>query len=295
MLIAGKESPSVLLTGRTGQIGSELERQLAPLVQLTALDRRQLDLEKPNLAQNVVRDIRPAVIINAAAYTSVDQAEREPERACSINAESVGGLAAEAGRIGALLVHYSTDYVFDGSKPTPYEESDIPNPLNVYGKTKLAGEQAIKDWGCFYLIIRTTWIYAATGKNFVRTIARLAQAEAELKIVDDQRGAPTSANDVANATLQILAQISPDARHLYHVTAAGETTWYGLAKEVVAELALRKHPTARLKPITTAEYPVLAQRPLNSLLSNETVERDFGIRMPHWSESLQRTLRQLVT
>jgi dTDP-4-dehydrorhamnose reductase len=293
MFWSGKEKPLVLLTGRTGQVGSEIEKQLAPFVHLTAFDRREFDLEQPALLRGIIRRLRPSVIMNAAAYTAVDQAEAEPAKARAINTEAVRVLAEEAERIGALLVHYSTDYVFDGAKASPYVESDIPNPLNVYGTTKLAGEVAIRDSGCFHLILRTTWIYAATGKNFVRTIAKLAQQKPELSIVDDQRGAPTSAQELVRATLQVLAQASLPLRELYHMTAGGETTWFGLAREIVKELERRKRKTAVLKPIATAKYPAAAKRPLNSVLSNERLTNDFGVRLSHWSEGLRVTLTEL--
>ena len=294
MLGPYREKPIVLLTGRTGQIGSELEKQLAPLVRLSALDRSRCDLEQPEFLRSIMRETKPAVVINAAGYTAVDQAETEPAKARAINAESVRVLAEECRIVSAVLVHYSTDYVFDGSKSAPYVETDPPNPLNVYGQTKLAGEQAIQDSGCPYLILRTTWIYSGSGKNFVRAIARLAQAEPELRVVDDQHGAPTLAYDVARATIQILAKASLSVRELYHLTAAGETTWYGLASEVVKELVRRNRSTAKLRPVTTAEYPTLARRPRNSVLSNEKLKTDFGVRMPHWSESLQITLKHLI-
>ena len=294
MLSRGTEKPLVLLTGKTGQIGSELEKQLAPLVQLVAFDRRELDLEKPETARSTVRRLKPNIIINAAGYTAVDQAETEPARATAVNTRSVQVLAEEAERCGALLVHYSTDYVFDGCKNTPYDESDLTSPLSVYGRTKLAGERAIQESGCFHLLFRTTWIYAATGRNFVKTIARLAQERAALSIVNDQRGAPTLARDVAGITVRVLAQAPPTVRSLYHMTAGGETTWFALAQEVVAELRRRQRATAALHPITTSEYPTLAKRPLNSVLSNKRLAEDFGVRMPHWSESLQITLKELV-
>lgn len=294
MLLAGKEAPVVMLTGRRGQIGSEFEKQLPPFVRLAALDRKQCDLGQPNLVRSVMRDLRPDLVINAAGYTAVDQAETDPALAAAVNTESVRVMAEEAGPINALLVHYSTDYVFDGTKDAPYVESDLPNPLNVYGRTKLAGEQAIQGSGCSYLIFRTTWIYAATGKNFLTTIARLAQKERELRIVSDQHGAPTAAREVVRATLEVLAKASLPVRELYHMTAGGETTWYGLAQEIVKELGRRCRQTAALKPVTTAEYPVAARRPRNSLLSNERLRNDFAVRIPHWSEGLQATLRDLV-
>ncbi len=292
-MLGSEKKPLVLLTGRTGQIGSELEKYLAPIVELTALDRRQFDLENPDAARDIIRRIGPNIIVNAAGYTAVDQAEAEPAKARAINAEAVKVLAEEAERTSALLVHYSTDYVFDGLKDAPYVESDLANPLSVYGNTKLAGEQAIQNTGCSYLVFRTTWIYAATGKNFVRTIAALAQQKPELRIVNDQRGAPTSANEVARATLRVLARAALPVREIYHMTACGETTWYRLAHAIVDELKHRKRIAAMLKPVTTAEYPTLARRPLNSVLSNEKLGKDFEVQMSHWSEALQTTLKQL--
>ena len=294
MLWRGTDKPLVLLTGKTGQIGSELEKQLGPLVELVAFDRRELDLEKPETARGIVRRLKPNIIINAAGYTAVDQAETEPGRASAVNTQGVQVLAEEAERCGALLVHYSTDYVFDGSKSTPYDESDLTGPLSVYGRTKLAGERAIQESGCFHLVFRTTWIYAATGRNFVRTIARLAQERPVLSIVNDQRGAPTLARDVASTTVRVLVQAPFPVRGIYHMTAGGETTWYALAQEVAAELRRRQCATATLKPITTAEYPTLAKRPLNSVLSNKRLAEDFGVQIPHWSESLHTTLKALV-
>jgi dTDP-4-dehydrorhamnose reductase len=286
--------PLVLLSGKTGQIGSELEKQLAPLTRLSAFDRSEFDLEKPDAVRRVVRQLNPSIIINAAAYTAVDQAETEPEKARAVNTQGVRVLAEETERLGALLVHYSTDYVFDGAQNEPYVESDTTNPLSVYGLTKLAGEQAIQESGCFHLIFRTAWIYAATGKNFVRTIARLSQQKPVLSVVNDQRGAPTSAHDVASMTIRVLRQASLPVRGLYHMTAGGETTWYSLAQRVVSELQRRQLTAATLKPITTAEYPTLAKRPLNSVLSNKRLADDFDVNMPHWSESLQLTLKELV-
>lgn len=293
MFLPGKGKPSVLLTGRTGQVGSEFEKQLAPLAHLSAFDRSQFDLEQPERLREIIRELKPNVIINAAAYTAVDQAESEPTKARAINADAVRVLAEETERLGALLVHYSTDYVFDGAKRSPYIESDLPNPLSVYGTTKLAGEAAIRDSGCSHLILRTTWVYAATGKNFVRTIARLAQQRPELTIVNDQRGAPTSAHELVRATLQLLAQAPFQVRELYHMTSGGETTWYEFAQEIVHELVRRQRKTASLRPVTTAEYPTAARRPLNSVLSNEKLARDFGVQLPHWREGLHATFAEL--
>lgn len=293
MILPGRKNPLILLTGKTGQIGSELEKQLAPHADLAAFDRMQFNLQKPDRARGIIRELRPNVIINAAGYTAVDQAEAEPAEASAINAGAVRVLAEEAERLGALLIHYSTDYVFDGTKDSPYVESDLPNPLNVYGRTKLAGELAIQDSGCSNLIFRTTWIYAATGRNFVRTIAQLAQQRSELSIVNDQLGAPTSSRDVAKATLQILRKASLPMRELYHMTAQGETTWYELAREIVKELERRNRRTATLKPITTADYPTPARRPLNCVLSNAKIMKDFGVNLPNWNESLQVVLAEL--
>ena len=286
----------ILLTGRNGQVGWELAHTLAPLGEVIALDRGGLDLGVPDQIVSVVRSVRPDVLVNAAAYTAVDRAESEPDAAYAINAAAVAILAEEAKRVRALLIHYSTDYVFDGTKSTPYIEEDRPNPLNAYGSSKLAGEKAIHDIGGAHLILRTSWVYAARGKNFFLTILRLLKEKDELRVVSDQIGAPTSARGLAEATAELLrrhgAAALGDASGIYHATASGSTSWHGFAKEI-ARLERPDSPV-RIVPIASSEYPTPAQRSKNSRLSNEKLLRGFGIMLPKWEvclETCHTTLR----
>jgi len=275
----------ILLTGRNGQIGWELERALAPIGDVIALDRQMLDLAKPDELITRIREIKPDVIVNAAAYTAVDTAEKELDLAMAINGIAPGILAREAKRLGALLVHYSTDYVFDGSKESPYTEQDAPNPINVYGKTKLAGERAVKESGCRYLILRTAWVYSDRGRNFLLTILRLAKEKPELRVVGDQHGAPTWARDIANASLRILSSADrPDG--IYHLTAAGDTTWCVFASHIFKVQGMQ----TQVVPIISSEYLVAAARPANSLLSNAKLHDAFGVRLPAWHDGLKRCL-----
>jgi dTDP-4-dehydrorhamnose reductase len=242
------------------------------------------------------------VIINAAAYTAVDKAESDPELATAINASAPGVIAEEAKRLGSLLVHYSTDYVFDGSKPGPYVETDAPNPINVYGKTKLAGDQAIQSVGGDYLILRTSWVYGARGSNFLLTMLRLAQERAELQIVDDQIGAPTSSECIAQATANLLAQLLAPAggglqgrSGIYNLTNSGETSWCGFARSLLTKSAgTFGFKVPNLIPITTSEFPRPAKRPVNSRLSCQRVEQTFGVIMPHWEHALSLVLDTLT-
>jgi len=279
----------ILLTGKNGQLGWELARTLAPLGEVIAFDRAELDLAIPDRIVSAVRSVRPDVVVNAAAYTAVDRAESEPERAHAINATAAGILAEEAKRAGALYVHYSTDYVFDGTKAAPYLEEDEPNPLNVYGRSKLAGERAIRSVDGPHLIVRTSWVYAARGKNFLLTIRRLLREGQELRVVSDQVGAPTSAEALAHASAELLRRHTPaalgDVRGIYHVTAAGCTSWHGFAKEIarLEQLDL----SVRIVSIASSEYPSLARRPGNSCLSNEKLRRDFGVELSHWMACLR--------
>ncbi len=228
-----------MLTGANGQVGWELARSLMPLGEVIALNRKQCDLSLPETIPNIVQEIKPDVVVNAAAYTAVDKAEEEEGVAATINGTSVGVLAEEAKKSNALFIHYSTDYVFDGTKSTPYTEEDVPNPLSVYGKSKLAGEEAIKQSGCEYLIFRTSWVYAARGSNFAKTMLRLARERDELKVVDDQLGAPTSAELIADVTALILHQLhigNIPASHVtgtYNLAAGGLTSWHGYAQFVI--------------------------------------------------------------
>jgi len=274
-----------LLTGPTGQVGWEVASRLAALGEVVALDRTALDLADGDAIRARVRELHPDVIVNAAAYTAVDRAESEPDRANAINATAPGVLAEEAKSLGALLVHYSTDYVFDGTKVAPYTEEDAPNPLSVYGHTKLAGERAIQASGCRHLILRTSWVYASRGHNFLLTMLKLGGERPELRVVDDQRGAPTWARDIAAATVTLLAK-PPNG--LFHLTAAGETTWHGLACEIM-RLAGRTPVVHRTR---TAEYPTAARRPANSVLDNVRV-RAAGIVMPGWEQSLAKCLAEV--
>ena len=275
----------ILLIGPTGQVGGELAPRLAALGGVVALDRRALDLADPDAIRAGVRGARPDVIVNAAAYTAVDRAESEPDRANAINARAPGVLAEEAKSLGALLVHYSTDYVFDGTKASPYTEGDAPNPLSVYGRTKLGGERAIRVSGCRHLILRTSWVYASRGHNFLLTMLRLGAERSELRVVGDQRGAPTWARDIAAATVRLLAK-PPNG--LFHLTAAGETTWHGFAREIMRLAGL----TPVVHRIRAAEYPTAARRPANSVLDNARLRAAAGVVMPAWDESLARCLAE---
>jgi len=278
----------ILLTGKNGQIGWELAHALAPLGEVIAFDRGGLDLAVPDQIVGTVRSVRPDVLVNAAAYTAVDRAESEPDAAHAVNAAAVAILAEEAKRAQALLVHFSTDYVFDGAKDTPYVEEDRPNPINVYGRSKLAGEQAIRSIDGPHLILRTSWVYATRGRNFFLTIRRLLREKEEVRVVSDQTGAPTSAQALADVTAELLGRHSAaglgDAGGVYHVTTRGYTSWHGFATEI-ARMELRDFPV-RIIPIASSEYPSPARRPGNSRLSNEKLTRNFGVSLPHWETCL---------
>jgi len=286
----------ILLTGRDGQIGWELGRALAPLGEVIACGRSELDLAVPDRIASVVREAKPQIIINAAAYTAVDKAESEPDVAHAVNARAPGVLAEEAKRANALLIHYSTDYVFDGEKETPYVEDDKPNPLNEYGRSKLAGENAIRSIDGRYLILRTGWVYAARGRNFLLTIRRMLGEKEELRVVADQIGAPTSAGALAAATASLLQTYGPaalgESRGIYHATAAGRTSWHGFASEI-ARLERTPRPS-RLVPIPSGEYPLPARRPKNSSLSNEKLQRRFGVVLPSWQACLEACHGELL-
>jgi dTDP-4-dehydrorhamnose reductase len=282
----------ILLTGKNGQVGWELQRALAPLGELTACDREQLDLSDISQIRAKIRELQPQLIVNAAAYTAVDRAESEPEIAMQINAAAPAAMAEAAKEVGALLVHYSTDYVFDGTSTRPYTEDHATNPLNVYGQTKLAGEQAIASSGASYLIFRTSWVYGARGKNFLLTILRLARERSELTIVNDQIGAPTLSRDIAEATARVISNIGAEknlaaaaARFsgIYNLTSSGETSWFGFAEFALSSVKLLN--TVSLKPLTTAQYKTPARRPLYSLLDPSRLIRTFGLAMPEWKAS----------
>lgn len=294
----------VLITGANGQVGWELQRTLHTLGEVIACDRRHLDLASPDAIRAKVRDVGPDVIVNAGAYTAVDKAEAEPDVAMAVNGVAPGVLAEEAKRLGALLVHYSTDYVFDGTKAEPYLESDSANPLSVYGSSKLAGEKAVEAVGGAYLIFRSSWVYAGRGKNFLLTILRLASEREELRVVDDQFGAPTWCRSIAEATAQVIAKLSPQgridsdralvARGLYNLSAGGRVSWCGFAQAIVEATRARRGGGPKVTPITTAEYPLPARRPANSVLSNEKFQRAFGLACPAWEGALDLCLADLA-
>jgi dTDP-4-dehydrorhamnose reductase len=287
------ERGKILLTGSRGQVGWELARSLASLGEVVALDSDRLDLTDADAIRRTVAAIRPRIIVNPAAHTAVDRAESEPELARAINATAPGILAEEAEKLGALLVHYSTDYVFDGSGGTPWLEDDAKGPLNVYGSSKLAGEQAIQAACQRHLIFRTSWVYGLRGANFLLTMRRLMRERPELKIVADQIGAPTWCRSLGEATAQVLAQVEspyrgadkPPPWGVFHMTNAGETSWQGFAQAIL-DLDAPETP-ARLLPIPSSDYPTPAQRPLNSRLNNDKLERVFGVRLPDWREALR--------
>ena len=279
----------ILLTGRNGQVGWELERALATVGEIIALDRAQLDLTDEASIRQATRAAAPEIIVNAAAYTAVDRAESETRLAHAVNGVAPGVLAEEAHRCGALLVHYSTDYVFDGEKKTPYREDDVPNPASAYGRSKLEGERAIRRSGCRHLILRTCWVYAARGNNFVRTIVRLARERGELSVVGDQTGSPTAAHEIAAATAVLLAKGAP-ADGVYHLSAAGETTWYEFARAILSLTGLSQ---TKVRRITTAEYPTAATRPRYSVLSNEKIRSAAGIALADWRAPLESVCQAL--
>ena len=291
----------LLLTGRNGQVGFELQRALAVLGDVVAIDAGDCDLADEAAIRRVMRDIRPDVIVNSAAYTAVDQAESEPALAQAINARAPGVLAEEAQVLGALLVHYSTDYVFDGSKNAAYLESDAPNPTSVYGATKLAGERAIAAVCSRHLILRTSWVVGAHGSNFAKTMLRLAYERDALSVVADQFGAPTSASLLADLTAHLVRQArrEPDAfpYGLYHAVAAGETNWHAYACHVIeraraAGKPIRVAPEA-IKAITTSEYLTPAKRPANSRLDTSLLRDTFGLSLPDWKVGVDHILHQI--
>ncbi|MNM91435.1 dTDP-4-dehydrorhamnose reductase [compost metagenome] len=285
----------VLINGRHGQVSHELQRRLGVLGELIVLGREQLDLAQPDQIRRQVQNLRPDLIINAAAHTAVDLAESEPQAAFAINAIAPGILAEEALALDIPLIHYSTDYVFDGLKAGPYNEDDTPNPLGVYGKSKLAGEQAIKDVQGKHLILRTSWVYSNHGRNFLLTMQRLLQEKPELRVVADQIGAPTWAGTLANSTLALIEHWQ--AREvanwgIYHLTAQGETSWFGFAQAIGEALRQQGKPCAALLPIPSSDYPTPAARPLNSRLDCSRLQRDWGVSQPDWQTALRECLTE---
>ncbi|RZL66203.1 MAG: dTDP-4-dehydrorhamnose reductase [Variovorax sp.] len=305
----------ILLLGKNGQVGWELQRSLAPLGEVIALDRAEThpiygelsgDLSNLDALAATVRAVRPDVIVNAAAHTAVDRAESEPDLARTLNALAPGVLADEAQKLGAWLVHYSTDYVFDGSGDQPWRETDAPAPLSVYGRTKLEGEQRIQASGAKHLIFRTSWVYGARGGNFAKTMLRLAQERDRLTVIDDQFGAPTGAELLADITAQVTAQAisrmnqtaSETLQGIYHLAAGGETTWNGYARHVVAE-ALRLKPDLSIKAqeiaaVPTSAFPTPAVRPHNSRLDTQKLQSAFGLVLPPWQQGVNRMLAETV-
>lgn len=281
----------ILLTGCAGQLGRELKRSLACLGELTACDRRTLDLADADQLHRLLRATRPGVIVNAAAYTAVDQAETDTATAHAINGLAPGILAEEAKRLGAMLIHYSSDYVFDGVKPAPYAESDPASPLSAYGNSKLAGEQAIAACGARHLILRTSWVYGLHGANFMKTMLRLGRRAGEtgeeLRVIGDQVGAPTWTRHLADVTAAVLAR-QDGAEGLYHLTAGGETSWHGYAEAIFAEAqaAGLMDGLPRVRRITSADYPLPAKRPANSRLDCAKFRRDFNLTLPDWRTGL---------
>ena len=299
----------ILLIGKNGQVGADLLTFLPPMGEIVALERRQLDLSRPEEIRRTVRELQPRLIVNAAAYTAVDKAENEEALAHAINAEAPALMAEEAKRIGAGVVHFSTDYVFDGAKKVPYTENDAPNPINAYGRTKLAGEEGIRASGVPHLIFRTSWVYATHGRNFLLTILRLATQREELRIVRDQIGAPTWSHEIAGVTAEVLGRLKGEgdvasvlARSggTYHMTAAGATNWHEFALAILEEASRlpRDNPwfaaatggvplvVRRVIPITTPEYPTPARRPAYSVLSNTRLEETFGVHLGDWRVQL---------
>ena len=294
----------ILLLGKNGQVGWELQRSLAPLGEVLALDRHSTDfcgdLSQPERLAQTVRDWRPDVIVNAAAHTAVDKAESEPELARTLNATAPAALAQAAAKVGAWLVHYSTDYVFNGLGDQSWQEGDATGPLSVYGQTKLEGEQAIAASGCQHLIFRTSWVYAARGGNFAKTMLRLAAERERLTVIDDQHGAPTGADLIADVTAHAIrsAVHKPGLGGTYHLVASGQTSWHGYASHVIAQARLLQ-PELGLKvteiaPVPTTAFPTPAQRPLNSRLNPHKLQQAFGLVLPPWQQGVNRLLAEIL-
>ncbi len=293
----------ILVTGKNGQLGFELQRALAPLGAIIAVAREDCDLADADAIRSLVRSVQPDLIINPAAYTAVDRAESEPQLATALNALAPAVLGEEATRIGAGVIHYSTDYVFDGTSPRPYVETDATNPLNVYGRTKRDGDLALQQTCPQHLIFRTSWVVGAHGNNFAKTMLRLAKERDSLSIVADQMGAPTSAALLADITAQLIGRMQREGRStfpfgLYNLTNGGVTSWHAYAcfvlqQAIDAGMALKTHP-ARVKPITTAEYPLPAIRPANSQLDTALFCSTFGLVLPDWKQGLHHILQQIL-
>ncbi|MEX0615320.1 MAG: dTDP-4-dehydrorhamnose reductase [Methylophaga sp.] len=282
----------ILLFGKDGQVGFELQRSLAPLGEVIALNRQQLDLSNTTAITDSIQQHRPDWIVNAAAYTAVDKAEAEVDLAMQINALAPEVMAGAAKKFGCGLLHYSTDYVFDGSKTSPWLETDIASPVNVYGQSKWLGEEAILASGCQHLIVRTSWVYDARGQNFLNTMMRLAQSKDSLNIVDDQIGAPTWSRHIADASTHLLRMANPQHDGIYHLTASGQTSWFGFAKAIFERAGASGLKVPDITPILTKDYPTPAARPANSLLNGQKLYKNFGLRLPDWQQSLSLVMHQ---
>lgn len=290
---------AILLIGKNGQLGWELQNTLLPLGRVIALDRTQMDLTQPDAIRKVVRDLRPDIIVNAAGYTAVDKAEQEPELAMLVNATAPGVMAEEAKRLNALLVHYSTDYVFDGTLGQAYTEEDAPNPVNLYGKSKLEGERAIIAVNCAHLILRTSWIYSLRGTNFVLTMLKLAREKKEISVVNDQIGSPTAARELAKTTSALLGKLNASESHadVFHLSASGYASRFEFAKAII-EIAKQHSVTwsgwASVRATTTENYPLPAARPLNASTRKEKILRVFGVEMTAWEHQLSDHLKEVM-
>ncbi|UYP30802.1 dTDP-4-dehydrorhamnose reductase [Pseudomonas sp. Z8(2022)] len=284
----------ILISGHTGQVARELQLALGKH-ELLSRGREAFDLSRPETLRETILRERPALVINAAAYTAVDQAEQERELAFTVNAEAPGVMADACFELDIPLIHYSTDYVFDGSKATPYREADTPHPLSVYGASKAAGEQALRISGCDHLILRTSWVYSQHGRNFLLTMQRLLQEREELSVVDDQIGAPTWAGSIASATAELIDKWQQGRQRwgTYHLTCQGETSWFGFASAIAEHLRAAGKPCARLRPIPSSEYPTPAQRPLNSRLDGARLAEEWQIRLPDWRAALGACLQRM--
>ena len=284
-----KKEETILLFGPTGQVGTQFARLASAYAGVVPVGRAACDLTDAKAVREAVLRSAPAVIVNAAAYTAVDKAESDAATCFAVNAAAPGAMASAARELGVPFIHYSTDYVFNGQKTGTYEESDATDPLGVYGRSKLEGEQNVAAQGGEFLVLRTSWVYEATGQNFLRTMLRLGAERPELRIVSDQTGAPTSARAIAGATLKILEQGNTLPSGVYHMTAGGSTTWFGFTEQIFALAEEQKIVPAKpkLMPITTADYPTPAKRPMNSVLSNNKFEKAFGFRLAAWRDGLR--------
>jgi dTDP-4-dehydrorhamnose reductase len=291
------ERPRILLIGKVGQVGWELRRTLAPLAHIVCVDFPEIDLTSGDSIRKWVSESRPEIVINAAAYTAVDKAETEQDRAMQINGVAPGILAEEARKAGALLVHYSTDYVFDGTKTEPYVETDLPNPLGAYGRSKLAGDEAVRAVGGAHMIFRLCWVYGARGQNFMLTMMRLAREREKLRVVGDQVGCPTWSRMIAETTAQALTRaVSAGDRNAftgtYHLAASGITSWHGFAQAIIDLMPAEGKKCVQVEAISSSQYPTPTRRPAYSVLCGDKLERTFGLRLPRWDESLRQVLEK---